>query len=147
MLGLNNSRAANPGGRGKIMKTKEDTRAKDQAKAQLESIVEMVQGLNAEDDNEREDAIQRINQDPLSVEVRSGWHSPGSTAEPEEFCILLCWGGPACRIIGELDEHGQPLNPHIEYQDWFTGWTEYIIDNKDDQDALQTYCEQFYFEE
>jgi len=124
---------------------KED-RGKKQAIAQIESIVEMVAALNSENDEEREEAQETIQNDPLSVEVRSGWHSVGSTHPPDEFCILLCWGGPACRIIGELDEHAQPEKPRLEYQDWGTNWTEYPL-TEEEETALQTYCEQFYFEE
>jgi hypothetical protein len=129
------------------MKTDED-HGKQQAKAQIESIVEMVALLDDSDNNDenREEALEAIQNDPLSVEVRSGWHSVGSTHPPEEFCILLCWGGPACRIIGELDEHAQPEKPQLEYQDWGTSWTEYPLTDEE-QTALQTYCEQFYFEE
>jgi hypothetical protein len=130
-----------------IVEIDKNENAKRQAKAQLKSIIEMVKALETENDDERESALETIQNDPLSVEVRTGWHTPGSSATAEEFCILLCWGGPACRIIGELDEHGQPSNPSIQYQDWFTEWTDFIIENDDDQEALQTYCEQFYFEE
>ena len=89
-----------------------------------------------------EDAHDRITEDALSVEVRSGWYNPGSLdSGPEEFMILLCTGGPAVRIIGDLDR-GSPSRPRLECQDWFTPWTE-VFDV--DRDVLQTYCEQFYF--
>jgi hypothetical protein len=88
-------------------------------------------------------AYERIQEDPLSVEVRSGWHAPGGESEPEEFCILLCTGGPAVRIVGELGQHNTPDAKAIEYQDWFTPWTA-LTDNVD-YDALTTYCQQFYF--
>ena len=129
----------------KKVEEKED-RGKKEAIAEIESIVEMVAALNSENDEEREEALEAIQNDPLSVEVRSGWHSVGSTHPPDEFCILLCWGGPACRIIGELDEHAQPEKPRLEYQDWGTNWTEYPL-TEEEETALQTYCEQFYFEE
>lgn len=93
----------------------------------------------------REDAEQRIQEDPLSVEVRSGWYSPGGDNEPEEFKILLCTGGPAVQIRGELDQHGEPHRAWLEYQDWSTPWIEYH--GECDHDALLTYCRQFYFGE
>ena len=130
----------------KNQNVEKDERAKNQAKAQIESIVEMVAALNSENYENREEAFEAIQNDPLSVEVRSGWHSVGSTFPPDEFCILLCWGGPACRIIGDLDEHAQPEKPRLEYQDWGTNWTEYPL-TEEEAAALQTYCEQFYFEE
>lgn len=130
----------------KNQNVEKDERAKNQAKAQLESIIEMVDALESENDEEREKAEQRIQEDPLSVEVRSDWHTVGSVGEVDEFMIVLCTGGPAVRIIGELDK-GEPYSAKIEYQDWFTSWTEFYIDNEDDREKLLTYCRQFYFSE
>ena len=131
------------------MKTQEkDENARNQAKAQLESIIEMVAALYTENDDDRDKAMEVILNDPLSVEVREDWHSVGDQdgGDHVEFKILLCWGCPACQIVGEIED-GQPVNPRIQYQDWFTNWTDYVINNDKDQEALQTYCEQFYFEE
>lgn len=94
----------------------------------------------------RDDAEQRIQEDPLSVEVRSGWTSIGETLEPEEFNILLGTGGPAVRIMGELDANKQPRRAWIEAQDWGTAWTQYFGDAVS-QDDLLTYCSQFFFGE
>jgi hypothetical protein len=120
--------------------------AKDQAKLKLEHITEMVRALErADSDGAREEAEQTIHEDPLSVEVRSPWYTPGSEpGEPEEFMILLCTGGPACRIIGKLDQHGEPETARIEYQDWGIPWTEYRL-NRDKEKTVLTYCRQFYF--
>jgi hypothetical protein len=41
------------------------------------------------------------------------------------YSITLAGGGPAMRISGELDEHNQPTTARLEYQDWFTPWTEF----------------------
>ncbi len=131
--------------------TKEDTGAKDQARAQLDSIVEMVKALDGGgevdgEDIDEETARERINEDPLSVEVRTDWHEPGSEGDkPTEYCILLCTGGPACRIIGDLDEYGQPDTAKIEYQDWFTPWARYGNTTDEEDEALLTYASQFYF--
>lgn len=95
---------------------------------------------------DEDEARQRIEEDPLSIQIRSGWISPGEEFEPEEFEILLCTGGPAVRIVGELDQWNQPTTARIEYQDWFTPWMEYHGDNVD-HDALLTYCRVFYFGE
>ena len=131
------------------METEKD-RAKDQARAQLDSIREMVTALKdaeeANDDEAREEAEQTIQEDPLSVQVRSGWHMPGEKADNEEFEILLCTGGPAVRIIGELDEHNEPERAKIEFQDWFTSWMDYLLDSEEEEDVL-TYCRSFYFGE
>ena len=92
----------------------------------------------------REDAERRIQEDPLSIEVRSGWTSLGEPLQAEEFNILLGTGGPAMRIIGELDEYKQPYSATLQAQDWFTPWTDY---RGGDEDVLLTYCQQFYFGE
>ncbi len=87
---------------------------------------ELAELVDAAGDCESEDeARERIQEDPLSVEVRSDWASPGEELTPGEFCILLCTGGPAVRIRGELDHHGEPSRAWLEYQDWGTPWTHY----------------------
>lgn len=120
-----------------------DTRSKDQAQAQLESIIEMVQAL---DGDESGDAAQVIQDDPLEVQVRTGWYSPGESVKPSEYTILLCTGGPACRIIGELTEHCEPHTARIEHQDWFKPWTDYPL-NLEQTEAVLTYARQFYYGE
>jgi hypothetical protein len=95
----------------------------------------------AGDCSDQDEARSAIQEDPLSVEVRSGWVSYGSEMQAEEFCILLCTGGPAVRIMGELD-NGQPCRAWMEYQDWGTGWTRFYYA---DQSVLLAYCSEFYF--
>ena len=128
--------------RGKVMEN-----AKQQALAQLRSIVEMVTVFRtAASDEEREAAQIRIDEDPLSVEVRSGWSQPGQAqAQPNEFRILLCTGGPAVRIIGELNEHGEPERAQMEHQDWFTPWQCLFGTSEEENIALLAYCSQFCF--
>lgn len=92
-----------------------------------------------------DDAEQRIHEDALSVEVRSDWHNPCDDSEcPSEFRILLCTGGPAVQIRGELGDHGQPERAWLEYQDWGTPWTE-RVNQPGDMLALLTYAGAFYF--
>jgi hypothetical protein len=93
---------------------------------------------------DREDAERRIHDDALSVEVRSGWASPGDTLTAEEFCILIATGGPAVRIRGELDEHLVPRRAWLEAQDWGTPWTQYFDAS---QETLLTYARCFYYGE
>ena len=98
-----------------------------------------------------QDAVtQYVQEMPLSVLVRSGWYVPGTPEQqPEEFEILLSTGGPACRIIGELDRGSvawqSGCRPVMQHQDWFKPWTEssYAIDTN----ALLWFCEQFYYGE
>jgi hypothetical protein len=85
---------------------------------EMDELIRIADGCEDQDD-----ALERINEDPLSVEVRSDWTSIGKTLEPAEYMILLCTGGPAVRIIGELDQYGCPDRAWLEYQDWGTPWT------------------------
>ena len=124
------------------------------------SIREMTEALrDAGDDDDATDAARKvIQQDPLSVEVRSDWHAPGAEdATPAEFCILLSTGGPASRIIGTLDEHGEPETARLEVQDWGTPWAGQwgtaevqaaLGDGAADvSDVLLAYAREFYFGE
>jgi hypothetical protein len=124
--------------------------AAEYAASSVANIREMVEALQAagDDDTKREDAETAIHEDALSVEVRSGWYSPGDTdaAKPAEYNILITTGGPAARIVGDLDQYGQPTNARFEYQDWFQPWTEVPLQSKD-TDILLTYAQQFYFGE
>lgn len=100
----------------------------------------------AGDCESEDDAREAIENDPLSIEVRSGWASVGEEMAAEEFQILLCTGGPAVRIVGELDQYKEPCRAWLEYQNWFTPWTEYHGDTISHSDLL-TYCRAFYFGE
>jgi hypothetical protein len=126
-------------------KDTENNRAEQQAASQLDSIREMVAALNSPDEDTREDAMTSIQEDPLSVAVRSDWASTPSEFVAEEFQILLCTGGPAVRIIGELDR-GEPCTASLEYQDWFTSWEQLPITD-DDERVLLDYSRCFYFGE
>ncbi len=167
------------------MTTTTDT-ARDQAKAQLDHIRELMQWLEHANDVENmrdkctlfegeecpadeiarglgfgpqtgighdvDEATQAIHENALEVEVNYGWRSVGNTGEelpftPEQFRILLCTGGPAVRITGELDENGQPESARLEYSDWGTPWTEaHVIDlTGEDDGSLLAYAQAFYF--
>jgi hypothetical protein len=97
----------------------------------------------AGDCTDEEDARNRIQEDPLSVEVRSGWTSLGDTMAPGNFRIVLCTGGPHVEIMGKLDIHGQPYHAWIQYQDWGTPMTPFF---NVEQSTLLAYCQEFYFE-
>ena len=159
------------------MATETDDHGRNQAEAQLRSILAMLERLEhasncdgdedcdlpgenilnglslvgdtpsqeqIDDYHDEEKAREAIYEHPLSLEVRSDWYSPGQSHEPAEYCILLCWGGPAARIMGELDDHGEPVRAWLEYQDWGTPWTEYITTGPD-HTALVRYAQQFNF--
>ena len=92
----------------------------------------------------REEAQTRIQEDALSVQVRTDWRDLDEMdATPNEFCILLSTGGPASRIRGEL-ESGEPSRAWLEVQDWGTPWTQYF---GIEQETLLTYARCFYFGE
>ena len=96
-----------------------------QAAAQYAAIVQLLADLDAADDSDDEDgARQRIADHPLHVLVRSDWTQPGDPPEAAEFQILLCTGGPAVRIVGELDR-GTPCSARLEYRTWYTPWLSY----------------------
>ena len=95
----------------------------------------MAEGMSFDDYHDSDAALEAIQESPLSVEVRSGWVSltdwgylkrDASSIEAAEYKILLTTGGPALRIIGELDQYGEPETARLEYQDWGTPWTEYV---------------------
>ena len=90
----------------------------------------------------REDAEEAIQNDPLSVQVRSGWTDVGGAFEAEEFEILLCTGGPAVRIRGELGQYNEPTRAWIEHLDWGTSWQQYF-GNGVSQESLLTYSRFF----
>ena len=97
-----------------------------QAAAQYAAIVQMLADLDAAADSDDDDgALQRIADHPLHVLVRSDWTQPGDPLDAAEYQILLCTGGPAVRIVGELDR-GTPCSARLEYQDWDTPWFPYF---------------------
>lgn len=128
------------------------------ALAWFQSIKEMVDALEKAETAETDDggdAQERILESVLSVEVRSGWYSPaGGNADsaPAEYRILLTTGGPACQLVGELNEHGEPESARLEHQNWGTPWEEVHrmhlakIDQRVDE-LLLTFARQFYFGE
>ena len=149
---------------------KTENHAQDHARAKYESIVAMLAAVDcdydrleelrdsepdtqeeelaalfeaASDCTSQDEALERITENALEVSVRGGWHNPGEVSESEEFYILLCTGGPAVRIRGELDRMS-PRRAWIEYQDWGTPWTQWL---DADQDVLIRYCDYFYFGE
>jgi hypothetical protein len=91
-----------------------------------------------------EDAERRIDDDPMSIQVRSDWGDPGGELEATEYMILLSTGGPATRIIGGLDQYGQPDSADLQAQDWYTPWESC---NDADGDVLLQYASRFYFGE
>ena len=132
------------------MTTTKTNHALQNAISTIETMVEDFkkdqQLQESNDYNQQDELRESILNNALSVEFRSGWYSsPESITDlrPEEFKILLSWGGPALRVIGELDDYG-PVNPKLQFQDWGTLWTDFKI-TEDQQKALNWFCNCFYF--
>jgi len=128
--------------------TTKQNHALQNAIGHIESMVEDFkkdqQLQESKDYNQQDELRESVLNSALSVEFRSGWYSsPEDEKKAEEFRILLTWGGPALRIIGELDNYG-PVNPKLQFQDWGTPWTDFEI-TEDQQDALNWFCNCFYF--
>jgi hypothetical protein len=109
----------------------------DEDATELEALLS-----DADDCESREDAEQIILEDPLSLEFRSGWATNKSELVAEEYCLLLSTGGPATRIIGDLDEHGMATSARLQVQDWGTPWTEHFPVSED-RAALLAYAQVF----
>ena len=130
------------------MTTTKTNHALNNAIGHMESMVEDFKKdkifENLKDFESQDQLRESILNSALSVEFRSGWYSSlDDELVPEEFKILLTWGGPALRIIGELDNYG-PVNPKLQFQDWGTLWTDFEI-TENQQDALNWFCNCFYF--
>jgi hypothetical protein len=166
-----------------VSPTTEDTESSArQARAQLDTLIEMVDRLNhlqecdgdedceldrdtilggvniwsgndvspeefetfKEQYHDDEDAGRAIDEDPLSLQVRSEWHSPGDSGEDDEFEILLCTGGPAVRIVGEFGYMHQPEKARIQHQDWFKPWED-LSTTRAEEEAMVTFASHFYW--
>jgi len=107
---------------------------------------------NDPDHDSTRDAISElVLEDALEVKVKTDWHALGEDPELGEYMILLCTGGPAVRIVGEL-EHDAPMSAKLQSQSWFTPWTDYGMEyghsiSTEDTAALLWYAEQFYWEQ
>lgn len=118
-----------------------DTDPEDLTDEDREELAELEAA--AGDCEDEDDARQRISEGPLEVQVRSDWASPGEELTAGEFQILLCTGGPAVRIMGELNR-GEPCRAWLDYQDWGTPWTQYFSASSD---TLCQYASHFFFGE
>tara|TARA_R100001086_G_scaffold59395_1_gene27267 strand:- start:4 stop:378 length:375 start_codon:yes stop_codon:yes gene_type:complete len=111
------------------------------------SYIEQSNVTTNEDEEKLEEIRESVLNSALSVEFRNGWYSDlyhlKGVTEPIEFKILLSTGGPALRIIGEIEENFA-VNPKLQYQDWGTPWTD-LETTEDQQDALNWFCNCFYF--
>jgi len=81
--------------------------------------------------------VEEIYESPLSFEVRSDWETSGKDLVPMNYRLLMTTGGPAVKITGSLNKEGIPETADIEYQDWGTPWTEYLLDGQQQKAVLE----------
>jgi hypothetical protein len=132
-----NEYTADNGGRGGRNHWEADCKEDADELAELEAA--------AGDCESEEDARERIQEDPLSLEFRSDWVSSKSDMEISEYRLLLTTGGPAVQIVGDIED-GEATSARLQVQDWGTPWTEHILTG-DDHDTLMAYVSVFYFGE
>ena len=119
------------------------------ARFQFEKIAGLVLALQSADVFARQDAEERINGDAFQVMIRSSWHTPGrdSVDVPIEYCILLCTAGPTVRIVGDLNEYGEPVSARIEHQDRLNPFETWVGNCGSVEKILLAYARCFNFDE
>lgn len=128
--------------------TTDNTHAIANARGWLETIREMVTTLrDAPNEEAREAAQEAIQTAPLSIQIRDGWRNPGAESTPHEYEILLSTGGPALRIVGDLNDYCEPASATLQWQDWFVPWTDYADATTADDAVLTAFASVFYFGE
>lgn len=112
----------------------------------IEDMIDRLEAARDEDDWEVTEAVEtEIHEYPLSIEL-AGKAPIGQQIKPDRFEILLSTGGPAVRIVGELNDYGEAESATIEAQDWFKPWTAAGHQEIDD-DKVLAFCNCFYFGE
>ena len=94
------------------------------------------------DFTDEDDAREKAQDSALEVELTGSWHH-GEKPVADSYIILLSTGGPALRIVGQLNKYSEPGSATLEWQDWGTPWTEFPAD----EDELLAFASVFYFGE
>ena len=130
----------------------EDTRkdADRQAHAQVEYIQELLAAQTAISDGEtaeldgykvdEEGVMAAICENPLDSSYTRESYEDGEEDEEDPitgFTVLLCTGGPAVRIVGDLYA-GVESNVRVESQGWFIPWQRIAL-SASEQDAVNWY--------
>jgi len=108
----------------------EDTRAQDCAKGCYEYISELFEKFEKAKGKEQDELETELDESNYGITV------------VKHYIITLAGGGPAVRIYGEIED-GEPVTAELQYQDWFTPWTEY---RGADEELLLNYARHFVFE-
>lgn len=114
-----------------------------------EGLGYLYEGRNATDEDreiyhDEDSAKEELESNALSLEVRPDWHPLGDTDAPREYSILLCTGGPAVRITGNL-EGDDASSAALQYQDWYTSWEDFNDMSSEEGRILLDYAQQFSF--
>ena len=117
-----------------------EERATKSLKNNLEWIDPLIKQLESKNEKRRENALQEIQDSPL--EIATGKEFSGT----KTYMILLGTGGPATRIIGDLDKYDCPETAQFQFQDWFEPWTD-ADQSSEEEEILISFAQQFYFGE
>ena len=99
----------------------------------MESIKEIIKKSNrSQTYKDMDEILEEIHQYPLEVKKTQGYE------------LLLGTGGPAVRIVGKLNEYGEPETAELQGQDWGTRWER--TENQDEKTLLQ-FAQHFHFGE
>ena len=94
----------------------------------------------------REAIEEELREEPLSVQVGTDeWVAVGEVLEPSKFELLMSTGGPAMRVVGSINCHGEGCNAVVQWQDWFKPWTSFQATSRAQREALEWFCNLFYF--
>ena len=98
----------------------------------MECIKELLDRLASSgiSDTEADLINDEINQYPLEVK------------KTQSYELLLGTGGPATRIVGKINEYGEPVTAELQGQDWGTQWER--TEGQDEETLLQ-FAQHFYF--
>jgi len=119
---------------------KNEEHARSQAESKLKSIMALMERFH-----DMDATVEEIYESPLSVEVSSGWIPVGEKFKPMKYNLLMTTGGPAVRIVGDLDTEGIPATAELEYQDWGTPWTTYPL-NSEELQAILEFAQYFSYQ-
>ena len=92
-----------------LMSTTKTTHQLNNALGHIKSMVEDFTKdkhfFDIKDFDSQDELRESILNSALSVEFRSGWETHYENFKAKEFKILLSWGGPALRVIGEITDY------------------------------------------
>jgi hypothetical protein len=119
-----------------------ELRSYQEAQAQLDEIQRLSNLLDADPDND--DLQEELRGLALCQDVRTDWQSIGQDLEPTQYRLLLCTGGPAVQVVGDLDEAGDPCTARLQRQDWLTPWEDVTL-TEPEEEMLIWFAQSFYW--